>query len=122
VFEARLTHLGKTIDPDTRTVLCVASLNSEDRGYFVNKLFVEASIVTCERESFGIPDQAVIREEGKFYILLYAEERKDTLVFHKTLVQPGVIQQGYAEILDPGLKGILLKGVYNLILPGGNEE
>ena len=105
-----------------KTVLCIASLNPEDRPLFVNNLFVEASIITCERESLGIPDQALIREEGKYYVLGHTEDRNDTLVFHRIHIEPGVIQQDYAEILDPELKGILLRGVYNLILPDGNEE
>lgn len=117
IYRARLTHLGKSIDPVSRTVLCLAEIRPEDRSQFVNHLFVEASIITCQRETLAIPDQALIEEAGKYFLLILAEENEDLMIFHKTLVQVGVIQRDFAEILDEGLHGILLEGVYNLVMP-----
>jgi cobalt-zinc-cadmium efflux system membrane fusion protein len=114
IFVASLTRVGKSIDHETKTVLCLAALRPEDRPEFVHNLFVEASIITCRRKAPAIPDQALIEKEGKHYVLTLASEAGDSLVFHRTPVQVGVIRQDHAEILDEGLEGILLEGTYNL--------
>jgi cobalt-zinc-cadmium efflux system membrane fusion protein len=116
IYEGRLTRLGQSIDPETKTVLCLAELRPGDRSAFVHGQFVEASIITGRREALAIPDQALINEEGKYYVLALASEAGDSLGFRRAQVQVGVIQQDHAEILDEGLEGILLEGVFNLTL------
>jgi cobalt-zinc-cadmium efflux system membrane fusion protein len=115
VFEATLSHIGKSIDPDTKTVMCIAQLKPADRNTFVNSLFVETQIITCQREAPAIPGQALIKEEGLYYVLALAGEREENLIFRKIPVNIGVVQPEYAEVLDEGLKDILIEGGYNLV-------
>ncbi len=115
VFEATLSHIGKSIDPDTKTVMCIAQLKPADRSAFVNSLYVETQIITCQREAPAIPGQALIKEEGLYYVLALVGEREENLIFRKIPVNLGVVQQEYAEVLDEGLKDILIEGGYNLL-------
>jgi cobalt-zinc-cadmium efflux system membrane fusion protein len=115
VFEATLSHIGKSIDPDTKTVLCIAQLKAADRSALVNRLFVETEIITCQREAPAIPDQALIKEENHYYVLSLVDERGENLIFRKIPVNIGVVLQEYAEVLDEGLKDILIEGGYNLL-------
>ncbi len=115
VFEATLIHIGKSIDPDTKTVMCIAQLKPADRNTFVNNLYVETQIITCLREAPAIPGQAFISEEGLYYLLALVGEREGNLIFHKIPVNLGVVQQEYAEVLDEDLKDILIEGGYNLL-------
>ena len=115
LHEARIIQLGRSIDNESKTVLCIASIAEDARSSLVNNLFVQATIATCERETIAIPDGAILSEEDKHYILVLVEEREDELVFRKTPVNLGVIQKGFAELLEEGKQDILLEGVYNLV-------
>jgi len=117
VFKATLSHIGKSIDPDSKTVLCIAQIKAEDRSTLVNRLFVETEIITCQREAPAIPSQALIRENNRYYVLSLVDEKGENLIFRKIPVNIGVVLQEYAEVLDEGLKNILIEGGYNM-LPG----
>lgn len=115
IFEATLTHIGKSIDPETRTVLCKARIRPADRKIFVNSLYVKTEIITCQREAPAIPVQAYSKEGNQYYVLVMAGEKEGNLIFHKVPVHLGVVQQEYAEVIDEGLKNILMEGAYNLL-------
>jgi len=115
VFEATLSHIGKSIDPDSRTVLCIAQIKTPDGSALVNRLFVETEIITCQREAPAIPSQALIREEDRYYVLQLVNEEGENLIFRKIPVNIGVVLQEYAEVLDEGLKDILIEGAYNIV-------
>lgn len=113
-FSATLSHIGKSVSSETRTVECFAKISERDKKVFVNNMFVEASVVTCEREALAISEQALIREQERDYILILTEEKGDQMTFKKFPVQTGVTRQGHTEILDENITGILLEGVYSL--------
>lgn len=113
-FEATLSHIGKAVSPDTRTVECFAKVRDEDRKLFLDHNYVEASIITCEREAPAIPEEALIREADRDYLLLLTGEKDDQMTFRKVPVHTGVTRQGHTEILDENITAILIKGVYNL--------
>ena len=114
VFEATLSHIGKSVDLQTKTVKCIAGVKAEDRGAFVNNLFVETSIVTCQREALAIPESALIREPDRDFVWVMLAETENQITFRKIPVQTGVTRGGYTEILEEGLSEILLEGAYNL--------
>jgi cobalt-zinc-cadmium efflux system membrane fusion protein len=115
VFEASLSHVGKSIDLETKTVQCIAQVKPEDRGSFVNNLFVETRIITCRREAMAIPERALIREAEGDFVWKRMDEKGDQMTFKKVPVQTGVTRGGYTEILEEGLSDILLEGTYNLV-------
>ncbi len=114
IYEATLTHIGKTVSPESRTVECFAELDKEDRGHFINNMYVEATIITCEREAKAVPEEALISEPDRDYVLTLIGEESGRMIFRKVPVQTGVTRQGYTEILDEDLSDVLLKGTYNL--------
>ena len=113
-YHATLTHLGKTVSSESRTVECFAELDKEDRHQFINNMYVEAAIITSEREALAIPEEALIREPDRDYVLSLVREENGRMVFRKLPVQTGVTGQGFTEILDEDLSDVLLKGTYNL--------
>ncbi|MFO7670032.1 MAG: efflux RND transporter periplasmic adaptor subunit [Bacteroidales bacterium] len=116
VFEATLSHIGKSIDPETQTVQCIARIKPEDRGAFVYNLFVESRIITCQRETLAIPESALIREADRDFVWIRVDEKGDQITFKKVPVQTGVTRGGYTEILEEGLSDILLEGAYSLVI------
>ena len=114
LFEARLSHIGKSIDQETKTIMCIAKLTSADRTAFVNGMFVETEIITCQREALAVPSEALIQEEERFYLLIRVDERDGDLILKRTHVKIGVVTQAYAELLSEGVTDVLVEGVYYL--------
>jgi cobalt-zinc-cadmium efflux system membrane fusion protein len=114
IFNATLNHVGKTIDPETRTVHCIARLDPDIAERFVNNLFVEARIITCERETIAIPENALVREADRDFVWILLEEKEEQLIFRKIPVRTGPTRNGFTEVLDEDLSSVLLVGAYNL--------
>ncbi len=114
IFEATLSHVGKSIDPETRAVLCIARLDPASSQRFVNNLYVETRIVTCLRDTRAIPEHAVVRENDTDFVWVKVDEKGDQLYFRKTPVQTGMTRNGFTEVLDEELSSVLLVGAYNL--------
>ncbi len=114
IFEATLSHVGKSIDPETRAVLCIARLDPASSQRFVNNLYVETRIVTCLRDTRAIPEHAVFRENDTDFVWVKVDEKGDQLYFRKTPVQTGMTRNGFTEVLDEELSSVLLVGAYNL--------
>jgi cobalt-zinc-cadmium efflux system membrane fusion protein len=115
IFEATLSHLGKSIDMETKTVPCIARVQAADRGAFVNNLFVETRIITCQREAMAIPESAVIKAPDRDFVWIRVDEKEDQITFRKIPVQTGATRGGYTEILEKDLSEILLEGAYNML-------
>jgi len=113
VYEGILSHVGKSIDPDTKTVHCIARLDPDTGENFVNNLFVETRIITCKREVRAVPENAVTKEPDYDFVWTLLDETEEGFVFRKTPVQTGVTREGYTEILDEDLSSVLLVGAYN---------
>lgn len=113
-FTATLSHIGKSVSSDSRTVECFATIRPEDRSLFVNNMYVETTIVTCQREALAIPEQALIREADRDFVLVLLSEQGDQMTFRKIPVRTGVTRQGQTEILDETLTSVLLEGTFSL--------
>jgi cobalt-zinc-cadmium efflux system membrane fusion protein len=114
IYEGILSHVGKSIDPDTKTVHCIARLDPEMGESFVNNLFVETRIITCKREVVAVPENAIIKEPDYDFVWTLLDETEEEFVFRKIPVQTGVTRGGYTEVLDEDLSSVLLVGAYNL--------
>jgi cobalt-zinc-cadmium efflux system membrane fusion protein len=114
VYEAALLQVGRSIDPVNKKVICTAAIQADQIADLVNNLYVEARIVTCQREVLAVPEGAVLRSGGSTYILTLAEENGEEMAFQVRQVEVGPVRDGYIEILDQELKQVLIKGAYNL--------
>jgi cobalt-zinc-cadmium efflux system membrane fusion protein len=113
-FRATLSHVGKAVSPEARTVECFAEINGADKKFLLDNMYVESTVITQEREALGIPEEALIKDHDRDYVLILAEEKGDQMIFRQIPVQTGSNRQGYTEILDEEITSILIKGVYNL--------
>ncbi len=114
IHHATVSHTGKAIDPETKTVDCIAQLDPDEKGIFVNNLYMEARIITCQREARAVSEQALMREPERDFIWIMVGETEEQITFRKVPVLTGVTRQGFTEILDDDLADVLLEGAYNL--------
>lgn len=113
-FEASLSFIGQSIDSDSKSITCVASLVDQPGFRPFSGSYVEAIIHTGEHDAMVVPSGAVISgDEGKF-LLLSDHEEGEQLFFRKVKVETGYENIDLTEILTPNLRDVLLKGVYNL--------
>lgn len=114
IFEAKLSRIGRSIDPVNKTVICMATIDAGKSAGFVNNLFVEARIITQEREAMAVPDQAVLQAGDKNYLFELQSENDRELIFRAREVEVGVSRNGYTEIPDQDWQQILIEGAYDL--------
>lgn len=114
VFSATLGSVGRSVDPEARTIHCIAELKSTKGQTFVHGLFVEAEIITSEWEAAAIPQTALVIEHEKHYVLVKSGEQQDQMIFKKQPVEIGVVQQGFAELTGGPLQDVLIEGSYNI--------
>lgn len=114
IFTATLSHIGKSVSFETRTVECYAKIEEKDKMAFVNNMFVESTIITCEREALAIPEEALIREPERDFVLILTHETADEMTFQKIPVRTGATRQGHTELLEENLTSILIEGTYSL--------
>jgi len=115
LIPAVLTTIGKTLDPTTRTIDCVASLTGNQSGEFVLGMVYKAFIILDERESPSLPGQALIKSGNQFFVLVLEKDTPGQLIFRRTKVDLGYTQNGFSEILHTaGLKDILMNGVSDI--------
>lgn len=114
IYEAVLSQIGQTIDVESRTIHCTASIKLKDRVNFINNTFVETEIITLSHEAYSLPESAILEENEKSLVLTLIGETDDNFIFKKTIVNTGASQGRFIEILDKELSDVLTEGAYNL--------
>lgn len=112
VYGATLLHAGRSVDDEKMTIECVAVPDENVASGFVDGSYVQAAIITCYRETLALPSTAVITESDLHYVLVLEEENDDQLVFRKSLLNTGVVQDTWIEVLDSTLNNVLIDGSY----------
>jgi len=114
LYKATVSRVGKSIDPSSKTVSCVATIDAQEQGEFVNNLFVEVQIIVMEREAVAVPEHAVLLSGENSYLLELQSEDDQELLFGAREVATGATLNGYTEILDQEVGRILVNGAYDL--------
>jgi cobalt-zinc-cadmium efflux system membrane fusion protein len=114
IKEATLLQVGRSIDPVNKKLLCTARITPEKNGELVDNLYVEASIVTSRREVLAVPEEAILHSEGSNYLFTLESQNDAEVIFQARPVQVGAVTNGYAEILDRGLKQVLVRGAASI--------
>lgn len=113
-YSATLETIGNTVDNETKTSACYATINQPDKR-FVNNAFVNVEITTNSDSVLAVPAEAVVKTEFGNYLLRMANEDAENYYFGKTKVETGRINRDYVEIRNKIEAGkILWKGAYNL--------
>jgi len=96
-------------------------------------MYVSASIITDSQEVLAVPDEAVVRYNGKHYVFVLQsdisgrESQKTVHVFEMKEVKLGFKQQGYLQVSYQDSNEIVsdeivLKGAYTLLGKAKNSE
>ena len=97
-FNSKVQLVGKSIESKDRTISLFGTLNPKDKSKLLSGMFVEAGIVINSKKGFGIPVDALITDNNKYFVLLL-KENKGSYVFKKTLVSIGEKNEEFVEIV-----------------------
>ncbi|PKQ61863.1 hypothetical protein BZG02_14655 [Labilibaculum filiforme] len=114
-FTAHLSAIGKGIDPQTKSILCLAKIDDNTKGKLFNGSFIEAEITTNEKNAEALPSQAIIKSGTDHYVFVLAKNDEQNYYLRKEKIKIGSESKGFSEILDPqNLAKVIINGVYNI--------
>lgn len=97
-FKAKVHLVGTSIDPNTRNAMVHGHIGEKDEQNFSAGMFVEAGIVTGTSEHQALPEDAVVENEGKNFVLLIENESDDEFKIHPVAVKIGSTYNGFTAI------------------------
>ncbi|MDA3843811.1 MAG: efflux RND transporter periplasmic adaptor subunit [Candidatus Kapabacteria bacterium] len=103
VHIAELVSIEKTIDPESKTILCKAKIKFEDGDNFINRSYVEANIIVNRRPANALPSEAIIASGKDSYVYIVEKIENDIYYLRKETISIGSLFSGYAEIMTPGI-------------------
>ncbi|MBD3863363.1 efflux RND transporter periplasmic adaptor subunit [Olleya marilimosa] len=119
-FEAEVHLVGTTIDEQTRRVKVHGHVDNDKENFIVG-MFVDADIIIDSKKGFGLPKEALIEVDNKFFVLILDEENTDEFHFETFKLELGKQTEAYVEILNSEAlkdKQIVIKGT-NMLLNNG---
>ena len=112
--------VGKTVEEKERTIIVHGHIKDSHGLKLAPGMYIEATIHTGTRKVKGLPREALVTEEGKYYVFLRKPGSVDPYIFEKVPVQVGKITESWFEVLDSSATvlgsdaSILVKGAYYL--------
>lgn len=119
-YGARVHLVGKTINPEKRTIQIHGHLTDESlSGIFTPGMYVEARILTTSEDHMALPNAAIVEVDGRNYVLQQKENKDNDAVFEKREVEIGSRDEEYTQLVNalefPDTSSFLVKGAFNLI-------
>jgi cobalt-zinc-cadmium efflux system membrane fusion protein len=113
--KATLVSIGKAVNPDTKTVTCIAAIKNSQQANLINQSYIEAIIAVNNSQAKALPTESLIKSGKDYYVLLVEKSDNEAYYFRKQKVTIGLTSKGFTEITDDiDLTKVLIKGVYNL--------
>lgn len=91
--------IGKSIGSD-RTVTAHVHIDEEDGTEFIPGMFVQAQIMMEDGPFISIPKEAVLTSDTFHYVFKLMRETKDSYLFERIEINPGMESEGKVEIQD----------------------
>jgi len=114
-YLAEVYLIGKSIDPENRTVSVHGHLTGEEEPFIVG-MYVEAEIITYTANKMALPTQAFLEENDRYFVLVLKKKQNNKYAFKKTPVHIGLKNEEYIEIIDVDQhfknQQILINGVF----------
>ncbi|MBK6966166.1 MAG: efflux RND transporter periplasmic adaptor subunit [Bacteroidales bacterium] len=117
VYHGELLSYSRTIDPETKAVTVIGSIQPSERPLLINEMYIEAEIFTGEKEVMALPDEAILKSGNSRLVLVLTSSEGKEMKFTRKEVKTGLSSNGFTEILSPeGLENVLVKGGFNLVM------
>ena len=113
IHTAKVSTIGKYIDPETKSIDCLAEPDENLRKIFVDGMYFQVEVQTDTVTTVAVPEAALLKSGSKYYLLRKEQEDENYLYLRKTEVGTGINGDGFTQILvDKPMNDILIKGAY----------
>ncbi len=139
-YDGEVFLVGKSFDKESKTIRIHGHIH-EDSEAFIRGLYLEATIYTGDQKVKALPEEALVRDEGQYYIFVkqqpsdhdegenhkhqhegenadHHDHSTEGITFQRIQVNPGRVQNGWMEIINspelPAGAQIVIKGAYDL--------
>ena len=114
-YSATINAVGKTIQSESKSVECFATINHPASINIVSNQFFEGEVFTAVDSALSVPESAILTSENDSYVLIFEKEVDANYYFKKTKVNTGRKVNNYVELKDklPSNK-LLVNGIYNI--------
>lgn len=83
---AKLVTVGKTVNQESKTVDCIADVETSIAEHLVEESYVQARIITTREELKALPNSAFVKSEGSVFIYFLKEKKNSDYIFEKMQV------------------------------------
>jgi cobalt-zinc-cadmium efflux system membrane fusion protein len=117
IYTGSLLSYSRTIDAQTKAITVIGSIVPADKSELINGMYLEAEILTGEKEAMALPDEAILKSGDARLVLVQKTAKDNEMTFVRKEVKTGLSSKGFTEILNPeGLENVLVKGGFNLVM------
>ena len=117
-YTATLTTIGKAVNPETKSVDCIAQIAPDDKGgRLAADSYVEAAITVSQKEALALPLTAVQKEGNDYFVFVVEGQKEGNYILSRTPIKAGLSDKEYIELLDGlpmGAKQVVTKGIATL--------
>lgn len=117
VLLGTINTVGKGINPETKSIDCIALIDESSKPGLVSNSYVEANVEVETNEAIALPTSAIQKIGNEYIAFVVESSDNQTYRLRKTLVKVGKSNSEYFEILDgidTNSNKIVLKGVDTL--------
>jgi membrane fusion protein, heavy metal efflux system len=112
---AILTSIGRAIDPESKTIPCIAKIKDAEGTHLINQSYIEALISVDKIQAPALPNDALLKSGRDSYVLAVDKFENLTYYLRKIKVDIGRKSKDFSEILNiPSGTKVLAKGAYYL--------
>ena len=113
IYTARIFSIGKYIDPETKSIDCLAEPDEEMKKIFVDGMYFQVEVSTDTIRALAVPDEAVIKSGDRYYLLVKEKADENNLYLRKEEISIGMTGDGFTQIVDgKPFNDVLVKGAY----------
>lgn len=116
-LQGTIITVGKGINPDTKSIDCIAQIDEESKSRLVSQSYVEAKVEVDSNEAMALPTTAVQKVGEEYIVFVVESSDEQSYKLRKTPVKVGKSNNDYFEIIsgvDFDSNNIVLKGVDTL--------
>lgn len=117
VMTAILTTIGRSINPETKSIECIASIKDEDKEILVSSSFVESNIAVSDKEALSVPATALQRSDSEYFVYVLESQKDGEYSLRRTNVEIGSTNENLTEIISDNISQdtkVITKGVATL--------
>lgn len=99
-LQAKIYSVGKAFEQDPKAIHLHAEIENKE-GLLIPGMYINGHIITEDVETYALPESAVVKEGGKYYIFSVKKEKDEgetEWAFQPIEVNVGGIDNGWIEI------------------------